>query len=577
MKRSGSNRTMLLAMIVAAAAAVAAYLVMGQSGKEEKQVSAIPVPTQVPTTGVLVVKQDLAASTVLTEEMVEVKQVALETKNERALTKPEDAVGKTTSVPLMRGEQILNTRLAAEPLPGETLVKELPPGKRAISISSDEVRSMGGMVQPGDHVDVLAYYEVRVKVVNGEVVGVSAPEDEDEDAEDEDSDSDNEEQDDQGSGTADEEEWEESFSTYIVQNAEVLAVSQALTPDQLGVQDAAVPTAVPTPGSEDGTDGKETEDSQASKDPQARPSQKSVTLAVTPEEAQRILHATQASYDKDKTRDAGLRLIVRAPGDTSTVELLPTQLGTIPIGPFLGNINYDMQPHDLIITDAEFTKRLLNSGEMLEFRVTVKNVSDHDIRSGKDAPPEFTYTEGMAYDALGFFPEPGTYRIGLNVAGAFPNEFPYRWGLGHDLKPGESMDLVGSVQLTEATANTKFWLGVIQEPSMVTQDGVAVSEVTVMASSALTVKDATTQLRKDPNAAGEVVRDVSQGAELKVKDVRNGWYQVEIDGQEGWIPAGSIEAEVASEDGKPTTPEGDPELVAKRIRERFDPWNREND
>ncbi|MDP9357168.1 MAG: SH3 domain-containing protein, partial [Chloroflexota bacterium] len=146
-----------------------------------------------------------------------------------------------------------------------------------------------------------------------------------------------------------------------------------------------------------------------------------------------------------------------------------------------------------------------------------------------------------------------------------------------DLKPGESMDLVGSVQLTEATANTKFWLGVIQEPSMVTQDGVAVSDVTVMASSALTVKDATAQLRKDPNTAGEVVRDVEMGAELKVKDVRNGWYQVEIDGQEGWIPAGSIEAEAASEDGKPTTPEGDPELVAKRIRERFDPWNREND
>ncbi|MDP9368010.1 MAG: Flp pilus assembly protein CpaB [Chloroflexota bacterium] len=577
MKRSGSNRTMLLAMIVAAAAAVAAYLVMGSTNKEATPAASLPAPTQVPTTGVLVVKQDLAASTVLTEEMVEVKQVPLEAKNERALTKPEDAVGKTTSIPLMRGEQILNSRLEAQPLPSENFLPDLPPGKRAISLSSDEVRAVGGLVQPGDHVDVLAYYKVRVKVVNGEVVGVSAPEDEDsedEGSEDEDSDSDNGSQDDQGSGTADEEEWEEEFSTFIVQNAEVLAVSQALTPDQLGVQDAAVPTAVPTPGSEDGTDGEETEDS---KGPQARPSQKSVTLAVTPEEAQRILHATQASYDKKPTRDAGLRLIVRAPGDTSTVELLPTQLGTIPIGPFLGNINYDMLPHDLIITDAEFTKRLLNSGEMLEFRITVKNVSDHDIRSGKDAPPEFTYTEGMAYDALGFFPEPGTYRIGLNVAGAFPNQFPYRWGLGRDLKPGESMDLVGSVQLTEATANTRFWLGVIQEPSMVTQDGVAVSDVTVMASSALAVKDATAQLRKDPNTAGEVVRDVSQGAELQVKDVRNGWYQVEIDGQEGWIPAGSIEAEAASEDGKPTTPEGDPELVAKRIRERFDPWNREND
>ena len=286
MKRSGSNRTLFLAMIVAAAAAVAAYLVMGNlNNDEEAPLAAVPAPTKVPTTGVLVVKQDIAASTVLTEEMLEVKQVALDVKNERALTKPEEAVGKTSSVALMRGEQVLNSRLEAQPQPGETFVKDLPPGKRAISISSDEVRGLGGLVQPGDHVDVLGFFVIDVKVIDGELAGVAPSGEEsssDEGSGDTESDMEDLSLDELLDGVIPDEDYEQTFSTYIVQNAEVLAVSQALTPEQHGVQEAAVPTPVPTPGAEDGTAAETAEDPY---DPKARPSQKSVTLAVTPEEA----------------------------------------------------------------------------------------------------------------------------------------------------------------------------------------------------------------------------------------------------------------------------------------------------
>ncbi len=568
-------------MVVAAAAAVAAYMFVGSSSQEEATpVAALPIPTQVPTTNVLVAKQDLPADTVLTEEMLEVKQVPTDSKNERALNNPDQAVGKVASVALMRGEQLLDIRLENQAAAVETFAEVVPVGKRAFSVVYDEVIGAGAMVNPGDHVDVLAYFEFEVDDVTieeKESKSDRAAQDDDE-GDDDSSDEDSSSNDDDQKAESD---YTQYVTTYIVQDVEVLWVAQATTPDQLGVGDqAALPTPIPTAIAQDevGEDAAEQGEAEdpAANDPKARPQAKSATLAVTPEQLQRLVLATQ-TVKQQGPGNASLRLALRAPGDTTIVDLPRAQLGEIPIGGLLGNVDVQMTPAELAIIDATFTKRLLNSGEVLEFRATLKNISDHEIRSGKDAPPEFTYTQGVAYDALGFVPEVGTYRIGLNVSGAFPTQFPYRWSLGRNLKPGESMELVGSVQLTEPTPATEYWLGVILEPGVVTQDGVGAADVTVLASSALKVKDATVQLRKDPNTAGEVVRDVEQGAELKVKDVQGGWYQVEIDGEEGWVPAAAMAAEPANEDGEPTTPAGDPELVAKRIRERFDPWNREND
>ncbi len=566
-------------MVVAAAAAIAAYMFVSSSGKEATPVAALPAPTQVPTTSVLVAKQDLAVDTVLTAEMLEVKQVPTDSKHERSLDNPDQAVGKVASVALVRGEQLLDIRLEDQAAAAETYAEIVPVGKRAFSVVYDEVIGAGALVQPGDHVDVLAYFEIDVDdatIEEKESKSDRAAQDDDEgddESSDEDASSDDKDQ-------KAESDYTQYVTTYIVQDVEVLWVAQAVTSDQLGVGgQAALPTPIPTAISQDEVGQDEAEQGEAedptANDPKARPEAKSATLAVTPEQLQRLVLATQTVKNQSQG-NASLRLALRAPGDTTVVDLPRAQLGEIPIGGLLGNVDVAMIPAELAITDATFTKRLLNSGEVLEFRATVKNISDYEIRSGKDAPPEFTYTQGVAYDALGFVPEVGTYRIGLNVSGAFPTQFPYRWSLGRNLKPGESMDLVGSVQLTEPTAGTEYWLGVILEPGVVTQDGVGPTDVTVLASSSLTVKDPTTQLRKGPNTDGAVVRDVEQGAELTVKDVQGGWYQVEIDGEEGWVPAASVEAQPASVDGEPTTPAGDPELVAKRIRERFDPWNREN-
>src|SRR4029079_5568965 len=351
----------------------------------------------VPTTPVLIARQDIAAGTQLTEDLVEVRDIPTELRNNRALSSEDQAVGKMAAVALVQGEQILDTRVTDSPVAvNDTFAGTVPVGRRAISVVFDEVIGAGALVQPGDHVDVLAFFELDVKDFT---VKSAEP------TETTDNNPDN--------ANKNEPDYKQYVSTYIVQNVEVLAVSQAVTADELGVENnATLPTPTPVGTSE------ATEVAQ----PVARPDAKSVTLAVTPEEAQRLLLAAQTV----KNEKGSLRLAMRAPGDTTTVNLDAAQLGNIPLGDLLGDVNQPLVPTDVVITQATFTQRVLASGTMLEFKATVKNISDHTIKSGADAPPEYEYTQGVAYDALGFFPKANTYRIGLSFAGAYPNQYPYR-------------------------------------------------------------------------------------------------------------------------------------------------------
>jgi pilus assembly protein CpaB len=507
------SATLLLALIMGVAAAAAVYALVSTNEEAGLAASnAMPTSTAVPTTPVLIAKQDIAAGTQLTEDLVQVRDIPTELRNNRALSSTDQAVGKMAAVALVQGEQILDTRVTDSPVANtNTFAGTVPVGKRAISVVFDEVIGAGALVQPGDHVDVLAFFELDVKDFTIKPAEPTATSDESSD-----------------NAAKNEPDYKQYVSTYIVQNVEVLAVSQAVTPDELGVDNKmTLPTPTPV--------GTSTATSVDAK-PVARPDAKSVTLAVTPEEAQRLLLAAQTV----KNEHGSLRLAMRAPGDTTTVDLDAAQLGTIPLGELLGDVNRPMVPTDVVITQSEFTQRVLASGTVLEFKATVKNISDRTIKSGSDAPPEYEYTQGVAYDALGFFPKANTYRIGLNVAGAYPNQFPYRWSLGQDLEPGQSVEVVGSVRLTEPTAATRYWLGIIQEPNVVTQDGVNVSDITVVPSDAGTVSTKKAELRSDPNASGAVVVELQKGADLEIIQARGAWFQVRSGESEGWIEASSV-------------------------------------
>lgn len=574
MKRSRGGLTTILAFVLATAAALVAYSLAVSGADEPAQpLAAVAVPTEVPTTSVVVLTKDLAAATVLTKDMVTVRQMPLDAVSSKAVSKTDQAIGKTTTVPLARGEQLLETRLAGENASALTFAEEVPVGYRAISVVFDEVQGVGGMVQPGDHVDVIAFWTFEIDVKNDgsnddSVAAAGEPNSDDA------SSTTDEQATDDSSSDSKKDSFDQSISAYIVQNVEVLAVAQALSPEQVGLQDQLNLPSKETPEA-----GSDREDPNL---PKARPGAKSVTLALTPEQAQRMLLAAQSVTDKSSGSDAALRLVVRAPGDNLIVDLPPVQLGTLPeeyrdlsAEFLLGDVYQSSLANDLVITDASFEKKVLNQGETLYFTATVKNISNQTITSSDKAPPEYTYTQGIAYDTLGFFPAENTYRIGLNVSGAFPTEFPYRWSLGRDLEPGETTRISGSVQLTEAVPDATYWLGVIQEPNVVTQDGVGVTHVLVNAASEVSVDQSFASILTQPDAGSAVIDVVAKGTTLSVMEARGPWFRVRLGDEDGWIAAGAITVEPAPEitlDGELTL--DDEETLLERGRQLI-PWTRE--
>ena len=106
---------------------------------------------------VLVAAKQISKGAVIDYNMLAFKVMPVKFTQPGALRARELAVGKTTLVPIMPGEQILATKLAA-PGTGLTLAGKTPPGKRAFTITFDPAAAVGGMVRPGDHVDVLASF-----------------------------------------------------------------------------------------------------------------------------------------------------------------------------------------------------------------------------------------------------------------------------------------------------------------------------------------------------------------------------------------------------------------------------------
>ena len=75
----------------------------------------------------------------------------------RAMTKPEDVQGRVATVPIAAGSQILATMLGDES--EGALAYEVPSGQRAVAIGAADVMGVGGLVRPGNRVDILGTFE----------------------------------------------------------------------------------------------------------------------------------------------------------------------------------------------------------------------------------------------------------------------------------------------------------------------------------------------------------------------------------------------------------------------------------
>jgi len=112
-------------------------------------------------TPVLVATRMIPARTTLTSDMLSQKKVPRELVSSQTLTRFDEAVGRLTVVPLAEGEILLKSKLAGTD-EKTALAYHIPEGRRAITIAINDVIGVGGYLEAGDHVDVLATFPKNI-------------------------------------------------------------------------------------------------------------------------------------------------------------------------------------------------------------------------------------------------------------------------------------------------------------------------------------------------------------------------------------------------------------------------------
>lgn len=260
-----NRKFIMLAVALGLLGAILVYVTFSRGSSSSSGGGAANMP-------VVVAKADIPARTKITQALLEVRLVSPDMRSALAFEDAGLVVGQVTRFPIAANEQVLSSKIVGL-TPGASVASRslsytIPQGKRAFSIGVSEVASAGGLVLPGDYVDVVVMYDVEF-TRGGK---------------------------------------QDNFVVQtIFQNIEVLAVSQAVVD--------VVPEAAPS------ANGQRVRNSEAKPNSGA----KTVTLSLTPEQAQRIYLAEG---------NGTIRLAVRPYGEAderpvdymTELELLPQNL-----------------------------------------------------------------------------------------------------------------------------------------------------------------------------------------------------------------------------------------------------------
>jgi pilus assembly protein CpaB len=112
-----------------------------------------------------VAAEDIAAKVVITDKMITQVKVPLDITLPIGVSDKNEILGKMTKERIVKGEPILIERLFEEKM--TTMPYIIPKGKRAVTISVNEISQVSTFMTPGDFVDVIVTYEERDKEIAG--------------------------------------------------------------------------------------------------------------------------------------------------------------------------------------------------------------------------------------------------------------------------------------------------------------------------------------------------------------------------------------------------------------------------
>ncbi|MFA5157441.1 MAG: Flp pilus assembly protein CpaB [Candidatus Omnitrophota bacterium] len=125
---------------------------------------------------ILIAAKDIPKGAVIDKESVGVAIAPIQHVQPQAATSLDRVAGMIAVVPLSKGEQItLNKLMSSKEAVGTgSLAMTTPIGKRAVTISVDNISAVGGMILPGDYIDVSVMISVPVTNPDGKQVSQQA-------------------------------------------------------------------------------------------------------------------------------------------------------------------------------------------------------------------------------------------------------------------------------------------------------------------------------------------------------------------------------------------------------------------
>ncbi|MFY0545695.1 Flp pilus assembly protein CpaB [Brevibacillus sp. H7] len=162
MKRKGS--LLIISILCAMVTTYLIYMFLQQKVKE-----ASPKET---TRTVIVAATTIPPHTIITDKMVKPVQVHWKSIHSDAVTDMSGVVGMVSLQTFVEDEVILRPKVAK--VQGSNLfAMQIPDGLRAMSISYSNVKGAGGLIVPGDRVDVLVAYTAEDLKISQDIVKVT--------------------------------------------------------------------------------------------------------------------------------------------------------------------------------------------------------------------------------------------------------------------------------------------------------------------------------------------------------------------------------------------------------------------
>ena len=118
---------------------------------------------------------------------------------------------------------------------------------------------------------------------------------------------------------------------------------------------------------------------------------------------------------------------------------------------------------DATISSVEFSPQEVIKGGIITATIKVKNTGKVTIRThGPDSG--YTYDSRDTYRNIEngqYDYKAGFWRVGIGTNTS--SDYPYRWGFGHDLQPGEEVTIIGQIRVNETDTKLTFFAGLLQE------------------------------------------------------------------------------------------------------------------